>query len=550
MHMPHLPQNIVLTGFSGTGKTTVGRRVAEVLGRRFVDLDDVIARRAGKSITDIFVQDGEPAFRALEAVVCCELSEPQGLVVATGGGATVSAANRNALGAGGVLICLTATVDTILDRLAHHSDRPLLAGDDRADRVTALYAERTPAYAEIPLQLATDGTGVPSIAEQVLGIAAGLSQGGHRLRVTVGPGAAREISPHDATPAISPGPRDAYDVLIAKGLLAETGARIASAGLGRGRCAVISNPTVAGHHAPRLLDSLCAAGYDPFVIELPDGEIYKTLATAGTVYARLAEARLARNEAIIALGGGVTGDLAGFVAATWLRGVPFVQIPTSLLSMVDASVGGKAGVDMHEGKNLIGAFKQPELVLIDPQLLTTLAPVEYRSGLAEMIKAGIIADAGLFERLGTGTPEHMTPAIADAVRVKADLVMRDPYEAGDRAWLNLGHTFGHALEVVSNYSLRHGEAVALGLVAAAELSVSLGLCPADIPARVRASVAGAGLPKRYAFDPNGVMDAMATDKKRVGRTLRFVVIERIGRVRLMDGVSEGHVRVALEAIRE
>ena len=223
----------------------------------------------------------------------------------------------------------------------------------------------------------------------------------------------------------------------------------------------------------------------------------------GDLYDRFAEARLARSEPVIALGGGVIGDMAGFVAATWLRGVPFVQIPTSLLSMVDASVGGKVAVDLPAGKNLVGAFKQPELVLIDPALLSTLPGGEFRSGLAEVLKAGIIGDPALFDAAGgertsdertTTRPNLVGRIIADAVRVKARIVERDPYEMGDRAWLNLGHTFGHALELLSSYTLRHGDAVALGMIAAAEMSAALGYCDVDLPPRVRAAIERLGLP--------------------------------------------------------
>jgi 3-dehydroquinate synthase len=341
-----------------------------------------------------------------------------------------------------------------------------------------------------------------------------------------------------------------YAVLIAPGLLPQAGRRIADAGVKPGRCAMITNPNVGGRHRPILVETLTEAGFEPLVCEIPDGEAHKTLETAAGLYARFADAKLARNEPVIALGGGVVGDLAGFVAATWLRGVPFVQIPTSLLAMVDASVGGKVAVDLPTGKNLVGAFKQPELVLIDPDLLSTLPGAEFRSGLAEIVKAGIIGDEALFEELATRGPASLTAMIADAVRVKARVVERDPFEMGDRAWLNLGHTFGHALELISGYTLRHGEAVALGMVAAAEMSVNLGYCDAELPGLVRETLARLGLPTRHAFDPAAALSAMGTDKKRRGRALRFVLIKRIGEVTVADGVPEGAVLSALGVIRD
>ncbi|HEX9118765.1 MAG TPA: 3-dehydroquinate synthase, partial [Anaerolineae bacterium] len=372
-------------------------------------------------------------------------------------------------------------------------------------------------------------------------LAAGLPEGGHRLPVWGGP-----LEPVAADAPAAGGMQ--YEVLIAEGVLAEAGARVAAAGLAPGRCAVVTNPTVAATYAGPLTTSLRAAGFAPAVFEIPDGEGYKTLDTVATLYARFAEARLARGEPVIALGGGVTGDLAGFAAATWLRGVPFVQVPTTLLSMVDASIGGKVGVDLPAGKNLVGAFKQPALVLIDPATLATLPGAEFRSGLAEVLKSAIIAAPDLFEQLAGDGPSSLTSMIAATARVKIDLVERDPLEAGDRAWLNLGHTFGHALELYSDFTLRHGEAVALGLVAAAELSVALGQAAHGLPERVRGVVRRLGLPVTYAFDVPRVQALMATDKKRAGRTLRFVLPRRIGEVTVVSGVAEEAVAAALRTI--
>jgi len=540
--------NIILTGFMGAGKTTVGKEVAGRLGRRFVDLDDLIVERAGKSIPAIFAQDGEPAFRELESAVCQELREPAGLVVATGGGAALNPANRAALEAGGVVICLDAEPAAIVRRLAGSNGRPLLVGADRHARVAELLSQRDGAYAALSRHLDTTGLSIPAAAERVMGIAAGLPEGGHRLIVRISESANQRISESASQPlasALAAG----YDVLIADGLLAQVGGRLVAAGLRPGRCAVVTNPTVGAHYAGALTGALAEAGFEPMLFEAPDGEAYKTLATVGELYGRFAEARLARGEPVIALGGGVIGDMAGFVAATWLRGVPFVQIPTSLLAMVDSSVGGKVAVDLPAGKNLVGAFKQPALVLIDPALLSTLPGTEFRAGLAEILKGALIGDAALFEQLAGNGPSSLTDMIADAVRVKARIVERDPFEAGDRAWLNLGHTFGHALELLSDFTLRHGLAVALGTVAAAELSATLGQCDRTLPARIRSVTGRLGLPTRHAFNPPAALTAMATDKKRRGRTLRFVIPQKIGRVTLIEDVPEAMVLAALERIR-
>jgi 3-dehydroquinate synthase len=548
--------NIILAGFMGTGKTAVGREIAARTGRTFVDLDDLIVARAGKSIPEIFAQDGESAFRALEAALCGEMARPAGLALAVGGGAVVSAANRAALAAGGALICLDATPETILRRIGDDANRPMLAGGDRLARIGELLAARAPAYAAIPDHLDTTALSIAAAAERALGIAAGLPGMGYRLTVRDDGTTTDDRRPMTiADPVNEPrssvhGPRSFYDVLIADGLLPQAGQRLLAAGLRPGRCAVITNPTVGSYHAAVIRRALADAGFEPFLLEIPDGEAYKTLDTAAGLFDRLAEARLARNEPVIALGGGVVGDLAGFVAATWLRGVPFVQIPTSLLAMVDASVGGKVAVDLPAGKNLVGAFKQPQVVLIDPDLLGTLPAAEFRSGLAEVVKAGIIAAPELFAQLASQGPTSLTAMIADAVRVKARIVERDPFEQGDRAWLNLGHTFGHALELLSGYTLRHGEAVGLGMIAAAEMSAALDHCPADLPVRVRAAVERLGLPTHHAFDPAAALAAMGTDKKRRGRSLRFVLIKSIGEVLVAEKMTEAAVLTALERVRQ
>ncbi|MCX7668807.1 MAG: 3-dehydroquinate synthase [Anaerolineae bacterium] len=538
-----MPQpNIILTGFMGTGKTSIGREVAARLGRPFVDLDDLIVARAGKSIPAIFAEDGEAAFRALEAALCREMAAPSGIVLAVGGGAVVSEANRQALAAGGMLICLDAPPETILERVGQDANRPMLAAADRLARIRELLDRRAAAYAAIPIHLDTAHLSIAAAAERVMGIAAGLPEGGHQLIVNAGGQQADRGADHFA----AADGRPSYAILIAPGILAQAGRRIVEAGIRPGRCAVVTNEVIGQHYGAALRHALTEAGFEPLLCEIPDGEAYKTLDTAATLYSRFAEARLARNEPVIALGGGVIGDLAGFVAATWLRGVPFVQIPTSLLAMVDASVGGKVAVDLPAGKNLVGAFKQPVVVLIDPDLLRTLPAAEFRSGLAEVLKAGIIGDPALFEQLATTGPTSLTAMIADAVRVKARIVERDPFEMAERAWLNLGHTFGHALELLSGYTLRHGEAVAVGTVAAAELSAALGYCDVALPDRIRTALAHLGLPTRHAFDPAAALAAMGTDKKRRGRALRFILIKRIGEVTIAEGIAAEDVLAALE----
>lgn len=339
-------------------------------------------------------------------------------------------------------------------------------------------------------------------------------------------------------------PSGSYPIHLGPGLLAEAGRLLSETGLS-GRCAVVTNPVVGAHHAEPLLAGLAQAGLEPTRIDLPDGEQFKTLATVAELYDRLIEAKLDRRSPIIALGGGVLGDTAGFAAASYLRGVPLVQIPTTLLAMVDSSVGGKTGVDLPQGKNLVGAFKQPELVIVDPNVLETLPEAEFRAGLAEVVKHGIIDDPELFAALERGDYE-MTWLLERAISVKIRVVEEDPFEQGRRATLNLGHTFGHAFERLANFEMRHGDGVAAGTACAARLATHLGYCPEPTTARIIALLEKLGLPTAPPpFPPAEVWAAMATDKKRQGNTLRFILPRAIGDVAIFDNVAQAEVSLAL-----
>jgi 3-dehydroquinate synthase len=293
------------------------------------------------------------------------------------------------------------------------------------------------------------------------------------------------------------------------------------------------------------------AGFQAAVCLVPDGEVHKTLETVQALYDFFIEAGLDRQGAVLALGGGVVGDMAGFAAATYLRGVPLVQFPTSLLAMVDSSVGGKVAVDHPRGKNLIGAFKQPELVIADSEVLSTLPARELAAGLAETVKAGLIGDPALFRQIEQYGPAPKSWLVERAVRVKVSVLQEDPYERGRRAVLNLGHTFGHALELLSEYALPHGEAVSIGLAAATRLSARMGLCDAALIPRLEAVLLELGLPVRYRGpSPDTVWAAMGTDKKRRGQTLHFVLIRDIGDVLVTDQAQREDVLAVLETLRE
>lgn len=337
-------------------------------------------------------------------------------------------------------------------------------------------------------------------------------------------------------------PDSRYDIVIESGLLRQAERLVSEFGLGR-RAAVITNITL----APIYGEALVAALPNAALVTMPDGEQYKTLATVTQLYGDLVRARLDRGSTVIALGGGVVGDTAGFAAATYMRGVRLVQIPTTLLSMVDSSVGGKVGVDLPEGKNLVGAFKQPNAVLIDPDVLATLPQSEWRSGMAEVIKHGLLADPLLLDT-SLHVPERAAELVRRAVQVKVNVVEQDPYEKGIRAHLNLGHTFAHAIEQVTHYQWPHGEAVGAGLLAAARLSYALAMCDAALPEEVEDLLAVTGLPRQLnGLDAEAIYAAMATDKKWQNGGSRFILLRGIGQPEIVEGVPKTAV---LDVLRQ
>lgn len=329
-----------------------------------------------------------------------------------------------------------------------------------------------------------------------------------------------------------------YDLKIGTGLLARVGRECARLALSR-RCVIISDRNVAPRYGQAAQEALAKAGFAPSLVAIPAGETAKCLKTLKSCYDQLAAQRLERKSFIVALGGGVVGDLAGFVAATYLRGVPFVQVPTTLLAQVDSSVGGKVGLNLTAGKNLVGAFHQPRLVLCDLETLNSLPMREYRAGLAEVIKYGIIYDAGFFRRLERGLPMLLRrdpPALAAVVarccEIKAEVVRQDETESGLRAILNFGHTIGHALEAISGYGkFLHGEAIAIGQVAEAKLSAQVLGLPSRDAERIERIFQRAGLPTRVKLNTpqqRRLLAAMKLDKKVSAGEIKFVLARRIG----------------------
>ena len=339
-----------------------------------------------------------------------------------------------------------------------------------------------------------------------------------------------------------------YPVVVGSGILRQVGNRLVGLGF-VGRCALLTSERVGALYREPVVGALRAAGLDPVVVEIPDGEEHKSLAWLALVYDRLLEAGMERSTPLVALGGGVIGDLGGFAAATLLRGLPVVQVPTTLLAQVDAAIGGKTAVNHAQGKNLIGTFHQPRIVLADVDVLSTLPRRELLAGLAEVIKYGVIGDAGLFDAVERRLDavlaldrELLTWIVATSVRQKADVVSRDERElTGLRATLNYGHTVGHAVEMLTDYRrFLHGEAIAIGMVAAARVSQALGSCDAGVVARIRGLLGRAGLPTELPADLDRAALALAMrgDKKSRGGKIRFVAVETIGHVRLVELTGE------------
>nr|WP_314628082.1 bifunctional shikimate kinase/3-dehydroquinate synthase AroKB [uncultured Noviherbaspirillum sp.] len=523
----------------GSGKTTVGRALAKRLNKRFFDSDHEIEARTGASIPLIFEIEGEASFRQREADMIRDLTACEGVVLATGGGSILNAQSRAYLKSRGLVIYLRAGVSSILQRTGHDKNRPLLQTADPRGRLEELSAQREPYYQEVADLIIE--TGRPNVQYLVQTIVAYLENLPEQSTGAAFSGADsqpmtefRLASAEPITLQVDLGERS-YPITIGHSLLA-SGQRIAEA-VGGERAAIVTNTVVAPLYLDQVAQSLRAAGKRVTEIVLPDGEEEKTWENLQRIFDALLREQCDRKTTIVALGGGVVGDMAGFAAASYMRGVPFVQVPTTLLAQVDSSVGGKTGINHPLGKNMIGAFYQPKAVIADTATLQTLPQRELSAGLAEVIKHGAIIDAPFFDwiesniaRLMARDPEALAYAIKRSCEIKADVVRQDEREGGLRAILNFGHTFGHAIESGMGYGQwLHGEAVGCGMVMAADLSQRLGYIDAAARDRVAALVQAAGLPHR-APDLGAArwLELMQVDKKNEGGQIRFILLKPLG----------------------
>jgi 3-dehydroquinate synthase len=512
---------IFLYGPSGSGKSTVGRVLAENLNLPFYDLDELIEVQTGAGIDQIFANEGEAGFRRCERETLLGVLREQSGVVALGGGALLDPDNREQVQANGSVLLLRASVAVLHERLqAAVVQRPLLTSERGTRgldprnlshdlvRLEELLSRRASHYASFPLKLDTESCTPNEVAREAQ-VLLGMFRVGGMNR--------------------------AYDVRVLSGGLDRIGMMLSRRDLA-GTTAIVTDDNVGGLYAQQLSTALQESEISTRLIQILAGEQHKHMATITTLWDGFLEAGLERGSTVLALGGGVVGDLAGFAASTFLRGVNWVTIPTTLLAMVDASLGGKTGADLPQGKNLVGAFHSPRLVLADPETLSTLPEVELRSGLAEVVKHGVIADPLLFDLCAQGwgrVIRDWSTIVRRGMAVKVKIIQADPYESGLREALNLGHTIGHAVEKASGYRIRHGEAVAIGMVAEARLSQVIGMAGSGLVETISATLQSLSLPTQVpsGLERENILRAMAFDKKRAGGNIRFSLPVSIGDVR-------------------
>lgn len=520
--------DVVLVGLPGSGKSVVGKRLAHRHGAAFIDLDERIEHEDGRPIPRIFEEDGEAAFRALERRAVADLGpadpDPElRRIVATGGGAVIDPRNRWSLYRGRLSVWLDSRPEVLAQRLRRSPHvRPLVTGRDPIGTLRDLAGRRERFYAAADVHV----TGVAEVSEVVATVERFLAEGGRGGALPASTTLLRAATPIGR-------------LLLGEGI-AGTAVDETLRRMEARRAILVSEAGAWTAVGERLAAELTGAGWTLATVMLPEGEAAKRLSVVEGAASELARLRVERDEPIVAVGGGALGDVAGFLAATYLRGIPIVHVPTTLVAQIDSSIGGKTAVDLPEGKNLVGAFHQPAAIVIDVVVLETLPERQRRAALGEAVKMAALGDERLFELLerhgdaiARGDPEAIERGdVAELVErcawAKVEVVAADERERGPRGGriaLNLGHSLGHAVEAAAGYSgLLHGEAVAYGLRAACRIGVAAGVTPPERAARITSLLDSLGLarePLPYALDD--VLDHLATDKKHTGGRLRWVL---------------------------
>ncbi|MFF0569690.1 3-dehydroquinate synthase [Streptomyces sp. NPDC004041] len=525
---------VVLVGPMGVGKSTVGELLAARLGTTYRDTDADVVAEAGKPIAEIFYDEGEEHFRALErrAVAAAVAGHPG--VLSLGGGAVLDGATRELL-AGRPVVYLSMDVDEAVRRVGLGAARPLLAVNPRRQWRELMDARRH-LYEEVARTVVATDEHTPEEVAQAIIDALELPEG------PAAPGVENtgmtQQGPTRIQVAGSAG-SDPYEVLVGHQLLGELPQLIGD----RAKRVAVLHPEALAETGEAVREDLAEQGYEAIAIQLPNAEEAKTAEVAAYCWKALGQTGFTRTDVIVGIGGGATTDVAGFVAATWLRGVRWIAIPTTVLGMVDAAVGGKTGINTAEGKNLVGAFHPPAGVLCDLAALASLPVHDYVSGMAEVIKAGFIADPVILDLVesdpeGARTPSgpHTAELIERSIRVKAEVVSSDLKESGFREILNYGHTLGHAIEKNERYKWRHGAAVSIGMVFAAELGRLAGRLDDATADRHRTILESVGLPLTYRGDQwPKLLENMKVDKKSRGDLLRFIVLDGIGKPTVLEG---------------
>ncbi|MGB9814207.1 MAG: 3-dehydroquinate synthase [Thermovenabulum sp.] len=541
-------KNIVLSGLPGSGKTTIGKILAENTNRAFVDTDRLIEDFTGETISDIFKRYGEERFREIESFVIQKVSQLKNTVISLGGGTLTRRGNYELLKNNSTIIFLNASLETLLSRLENDFSRPLLESDDlnsKKEKLSRLYDARIKLYQETADIILEADDSPEKIAGEILKILP-----------------SRELKIHhlDNENVFVKTPSRNYYVKIGYKLFRKALIDFLQEQKNISKIVIVTSPLLNQLFCAELVDAAKNEGLNMDTVLIQDEETQKNLTTVSKIYDRFVDLNIDRDSLVIAVGGGITGDIAGFAAATYMRGIRWVYVPTTLLAQVDASIGGKVAVNHKAGKNLIGAFYQPNLVISDIGFLDTLPDKIFNDGMAEVIKTAVI-DGDLFYFLENNAckikerdPKVLLYTVTACTRLKSRIVQEDEYDKGMRMLLNLGHTFGHAIEAASGYKgVTHGEAVSIGICLAARLAFRLGYASPGIADRIINLLKFFDLPVSIkevpeSFKVDDILRYLKTDKKGFSGKVRFVLPFKIGDVRVIDNLPDNVTDIVKEIL--